>query len=409
MCGIAGYIGQSTKPKITYELITALFDFLEMRGTDASGLWGTETGKKGRVVYHKEPVRSSEFVKGDFWKKMRKFKSDLLLVHARAASKGAGHASTNSNNHPFVSSDCRIGMVHNGHIDEAEFLKQKYQIQSDTDSEYLLRMYEDGLEQDFDAIDGVPDDVANRMTGIKGIWSVVSTGAMAVAIGERLSDDERCLFLFRNEKRPCWVADLRGPLGQVFFFSSPDIWYRAIASNDTLKKMCWGTQKLIELPTSEVWFFKIDKDHPIITEDNFYRMNVDVTNVARNWEQGDWVKIQGPKVQLPLISRLDENEEVITNKKPKVIPASNLIKPHSKIFRCDPDQCSEPSEWEEPVSRNDHDALCDKIRDLAEQINTTATNIVMEGSMSAYDYQQLLESLEQHKCDLEGTLRILNS
>ena len=61
MCGLAGYIGSSKKPKISYELATALFDSLEIRGMDASGIWGTEPGN-GSIIYHKEPVNSSRFI-----------------------------------------------------------------------------------------------------------------------------------------------------------------------------------------------------------------------------------------------------------------------------------------------------------------------------------------------------------
>ena len=67
MCGIAGYIGKSKRPKFTYDLITGIFDKLEARGLDASGVYGTEFGEYGKVIYHKEPTRSSDFVKQDFW------------------------------------------------------------------------------------------------------------------------------------------------------------------------------------------------------------------------------------------------------------------------------------------------------------------------------------------------------
>lgn len=201
MCGIAGFIGLSKKPKATYEIMTSLFDFLEFRGTDASGIWATESGKNGRVFYHKEPIKSSQFVNKDFWKKLRKPKINLLLTHARATSRGNGHASTNSNNHPFVSSDKRIGMVHNGTIDEATFLSKKYQCFSETDSEVILRIFEKGMEDKME-LEEIPDRISHRLGGIKDIWSTITEGAMAVALGEREDDSQRNLFLFRNDQRP---------------------------------------------------------------------------------------------------------------------------------------------------------------------------------------------------------------
>ena len=63
---------------------------------DAAGVWGTEVGD-GRVIYHKEPIRSSEFIQKDFWNSLRTIKMDLMLVHARATSTGNGHAKSNNN------------------------------------------------------------------------------------------------------------------------------------------------------------------------------------------------------------------------------------------------------------------------------------------------------------------------
>ena len=63
MCGICGFIGESKKPVLTYQIITNLLEKSEIRGIDATGFWGTENGVDGSVIYHKEPIRSSDFVK----------------------------------------------------------------------------------------------------------------------------------------------------------------------------------------------------------------------------------------------------------------------------------------------------------------------------------------------------------
>jgi glucosamine 6-phosphate synthetase-like amidotransferase/phosphosugar isomerase protein len=404
MCGIAGYIGQSKKPKATYELITSLFDYLELRGTDASGVWGTEFGKKGRVVYHKEPVRSSEFIKNDFWNKLRKVKTDLLLIHARATSKGGGDAANNCNNHPFVSVDKRIGMVHNGTIEEAEFLKNKYETVSETDSEYLLRIYEHGTESNYTPIHGVPDEICKRLQGIKDIWSIISVGAMAVALGERINDNQRCLLLFRNEKRPLWLADLRKTLGQIFFFSSPDIWYRALAAKDELKKLCCGSQKLIELPPFQVWYLQIDKENPVVTDKNIFKFSISTSQSDKKWEKGDYCKMKQGKIKLSVVTLLDD-EEFTQKNKPKIMSVSNVANNQN-------DHCwDDPNEYDGEefcmFYRNDHEELCNKIKALAEKIDTVASNICMEGSIHTHEYQELLESLEQHRCDLEKILQIL--
>ena len=404
MCGIAGYIGQSKKPKITYELITQLFDHLETRGTDAAGVWGTEQGKKGRVVYHKEPIRSSEFIKKDFWKRLRKMKTNMMMCHARATSRGNGHARTNSNNHPFVSSDKSIGMVHNGTLDEANFLKNKYQILSNTDSEVLLRMYEHGMEETALEIKnggGVPIEVAQRMNGVKDIWSVISTGAMAVSFGERVDDHTRYLFLFRNSKRPLWIADLRETLGQVFFFSSPDIWYRAIASSDNLKKVCSGSEKLIEIPVQQVWFFQINEKNPSINSSSeFYRFDMNVSEKGEKWEADKLRVVKAPKHELSVISDLDEQEEIGTDAfVPKIINRPKY----------DIDEYDEPFPGAELSGQGgtEHETICKQIIDLTNSVEISVNNSVMEGSTSPTEYMELLEMLEQIRVDLEGTLRMV--
>lgn len=428
ICGIAGYIGQSKKPKLTYELITALFDYLEIRGTDAAGVWGTEAGTDGRVIYHKEPIKSSQFVKNSFWKKLRKVKTDLMLVHARATSKGGGHASTNSNNHPFVSTDKRIGMVHNGTIEEARFLKKRYQILSQTDSEVLLRMYEHGMEQPPSKIkngEGICSDIAERMNGIGDIWSVISKGAMAVSFGERVDDETRYLFLFRNHKRPLWIADLRDALGQIVFFSSPEIWYRAIASSDNLKKVCSGSEKLIEIPPEEVWFFKIDSEHPSVSRNSeWYRFPMNVAKQGSDWAAGELQVIKAPEEELSVISQLDETEEI----KNKVHQSQQCRPLHVQNRNRDPwgegqwdrgtanidigsdDYDDEPAPFGQDLfnaGSTEHETICKQIIDLTNSVETSATNSVMEGSMGPHEYLELVESLNQTRVDLEGTLALV--
>lgn len=409
MCGIAGYIGQSKRPKLTFELITNLFDYLELRGTDASGVWGTEPGENGRVIYHKEPIRSSDFIKKNFWLKLRKVRTDMLLVHARATSRGGGSASCNTNNHPFVSQDKRIGMVHNGTIEEADFLKNKYELVSETDSECLLRIFEHGMDCDQNIFDEVPIEVSSRLNGIKDIWSYISTGAMAVALGERFNDDKRSLFLFRNEKRPLWLADLRDVLGQIFFFSSPDIWYRAVASSSNLKKQCWGSQKLIELPSHQVWHFTIDNNNKMATEQNIHKFKLDTTPSDLEFTEDDFKLLKPCKFDLKILTNLKEDEEIRSIEATKIAPCDPVasIDHDEKLWeKPSYDFVDEPL-WGTGLDRNDHEELCKKISKLANDINATTQNMTMEGSINDHDYSELLDSLEQTKCDLEGTLQIL--
>ena len=405
MCGIAGFIGLSKKPKATSEIITSLFDFLEFRGTDASGIWAAEAGKEGRVFYHKEPIKSSEFIKKDYWKKIRKAKINLLLAHARATSKGNGHASTNSNNHPFVSLDRRIGMVHNGTIDEAKFLSGKYQCISETDSEILLRIFEKGMEDKLE-LESVPNRIAHRLGGIKDIWASITEGAMAVALGEREDDSQRNLFLFRNSQRPLWLADLRTSLGQVFFFSSPDIWYRAMESSTDAIKAVVKDQKLIEVPSNEVWVLHVDDENPqISSHGQFYRFEMDVKKTGTDWEEDEFISIQPPKTQVSVVTELEDDDEIIKPKTELIVHTPSILKKNASQWEKDYDESFDKVDW--CGNRSDHEQLCDAIIKLAQDIKTTTTNTCLEGTLSQQLYQDTLESLESTRVDLQATLRLV--
>ena len=228
MCGILGVIGESLDPHFSFEILTQLFIKTESRGEDASGMWGTQRGNEGNIIYHKEPLKSSEFIKLPIWQRVKKFNPNLLVCHARAASQGSGLPEINKNK-DF----------------EYSALKKKYSVTSDCDSEMFLRVFEHEREN------------GSACDGVKKIWSYMSRSHMAVAIGEWLPEGGRRLWLLRNQHRSIWLADLRGLLGQIFFFSTPDIWDEAAMSckigDQYLRKV-----KQIEIPEEEVWQFNIN-------------------------------------------------------------------------------------------------------------------------------------------------------
>lgn len=400
MCGIGGYIGQSKNPKVTYELITHIFNYLETRGTDAAGIYGIGSGKNDKIIYHKEAVKASDFIKLPMWERVQSFDPSVLLVHARATSPNGGHAKFNKNNHPFVSADKRIGLVHNGNINEIDFLKKKYEMASECDSEILLRMYEAPMEEvKIPSIPGTPPEVCVRMKGIQDMWSVINRGAMAVAIAERIDQDVRYMFLFRNDKRPLWLADMRDKLGQIFFFSSVDIWFRAI--KDCKSRQMFENQKLVELPEKQVWYFRIDGEDTSVTEDNFMKFNIELKNTYKEWKPEDFVKIQPKKVSIPVITELDNEDEKETPTTKQVYPKSN------KIYRKPQDDNEDDIIESYQGTIEDMEAVVSKIEHLLQQINTQVANAAMEGSLTLERYQEVVDSLEQNRIDLEGTFQIV--
>lgn len=459
MCGIAGYIGKSKKPKVSYDLITNIFAHLESRGTDAAGIWGLESKNKPKVIYHKAPIKSSEFIQIPIWQKVEKVNPDLLLIHARKTSPGIGHARFNENNHPFASEDRRIGVIHNGKIHEASFLEDKYATKTDCDSEILLRMYEHSLNEPPMQIENVPSYMLERLSAIQELWSVLKQGSCASMIGELHDDGSRTVMLFRNEKRPLWVADLRETLGQIFFFSSIDIWNQAVTDCDYLKEI--GPQKLAELPINEVWGLKIDEKNPIVIDENFHRIKMKIDrSFSYDWIAGTEKKpIQGKKMNLSVITDLDEKENApyqvpertLTGTKPNTpsdcdyaecdrwnqsryghhvhsffnekleieeedddSPPASKPENNFQVWRIDDDRDYVSGEWlERDDCRLNHgvesvNALCEDIRNLIDQIETNFSNSVIEGNIGPDDLEELINSLKQTEQDLEGTALFLN-
>lgn len=389
MCGICGSIGVSTNPAASYELLTQLFEKAETRGEDASGVWATEPGANGRILYHKEPVKAREFVKEDMWKKVKKLAPDLVLLHARAASFGVGSPKINKNNHPFVSADKTRALIHNGRVPDIEyqFLKKQYEVKSECDSEMILRVFEHGKDS---------------LDGIRNIWSYMHRSHMAVAIGERINA-ERKLWLFRNDQRPIWITDMRHNLGQVFFFSDPDIWDEAICTS----KHSWkylNKVKLIELSTEVLWCLTIENNEVVL---NKYQISL---KENMPWKSnGEKFQIKEPNFEVEVISSLDKDEEVeggTQNADMGVLGGSPPWK-HKYLEEIPGDELF----VEQTDSKKNADKLSEqhsKITQLLSDIEVVAENRILEGTMDTDEYNALLTSLEEVELELKGTLSILD-
>ena len=280
MCGILGYIGKSNNPSLTYDITTRLFHYTEIRGKDASGFWAVDN--KGEIYYHKEPIKPTEFIAKKVWKAANKYTPELFIGHCREATVGHGLPSTNQNNHPFVSNFGNTALVHNGRINEYDYLKKMFETKSMCDSEILLRIFESCITKSseetnqemvkslLEDLPNLDNNVLNYIVGVKDIWGFVNEGKMAVAIGQYLSNN-KYLWLFRNTHRPTWLIDMREQLGQIFFCSTPEIWEASINSCHHAKKIIGSKQKLIELPTEEVWILQLNENQ---TEIKYHKIGI---------------------------------------------------------------------------------------------------------------------------------------
>jgi glutamine---fructose-6-phosphate transaminase (isomerizing) len=143
MCGIVGYVG----PRSATPLLLEGLRRLEYRGYDSAGIAimngkGLETRKAPGKISELEALVASTPIIGT-----------LGIAHTRWATHGAPNF---INSHPQMSCDEKIGVVHNGIIENGSALRQALEelghtFRSDTDTEVLAHlieeMYDGNLEQ----------------------------------------------------------------------------------------------------------------------------------------------------------------------------------------------------------------------------------------------------------------------
>ena len=139
MCGIIGYVGRNNA--VPY-LIEGL-EKLEYRGYDSSGIALQKANeifllkRKGKIAELRKAVSPELF-------------SFCGIGHTRWATHGEPSA---KNAHPHLSRDCSFAVVHNGIIENADFLRESltaegYTFISDTDTEVICHMLEKNYKGD---------------------------------------------------------------------------------------------------------------------------------------------------------------------------------------------------------------------------------------------------------------------
>lgn len=454
MCGIAGLIGESKNPKVTFQLMTRILENLERRGEDSTGFWGTQKGQKGAIYYHKEPTKTTDFVYKKVWKKMRKFNPNLLLLHARAATPGIGLPEVNKNNHPFVSDDVTLSIIHNGKLPEYHFLKDKYETFTNCDSELVLRMLQcqSDLPPGLESNDGLSEWQKNRLCGIKQVWSLSYHAHMAVGVGEWFDDGTRQLWLWRNEHRPLWVADMRDTLGQILFFSEDDIFWDSVKSCPQILPYLHQRQKMYEMPTEEIWFFEVNEGFPTVGQNFFQKFNIIKKSVESREEDDieDGVPLEEASKGAPhkLICGLGEDDEPLEkddSKKPtgmigfhtngrnngtanssqygrnynqtwrdeELEKKSRKKEEHRNKKKDESDDLRETGmhtvhPYYGAVGQADVEEVCEEIKKVLDEICTDVVNQSLEGSLTEQEYQELWDSLESTKIDLKATQQVLD-
>jgi len=289
MCGLFGFIGSSKNNELTEYLSTALFVKTQSRGLDASGFYCVTSYPEKTISYYKKPVPATEFIQLDEYKSIWKKPANLGLFHCRAASVGVGIPAYNENNHPFVSKCNKKAVIHNGVISrkEYDYLKTYYEVETDCDSEIFLRI----LEQEESFINKAKSFLYNSRD---------SHYAVAYAEAE---DKSRKLHLFRNEHRPLVLINLLEELGQIFFCSTPSIFFESL---DLIKTRI-RNYKLYEIPHNNYIELTLDENSKL--DLNEYSFSVDWQNME-NFET-EYHPIKNDKSLWKNLVSVQKNEDIL--------------------------------------------------------------------------------------------------
>jgi glucosamine--fructose-6-phosphate aminotransferase (isomerizing) len=134
MCGIFGYVGQPTE---VGPMVLRALKQLEYRGYDS---WGVAALAEGRVAVQKRAGRIGEAA-------VCLPRSPIGFGHTRWATHGGV---TDANAHPHTDEAGRLAVIHNGIIENFralrdELLARGHTFRSDTDSEVVVHLVEEGV------------------------------------------------------------------------------------------------------------------------------------------------------------------------------------------------------------------------------------------------------------------------
>ncbi|HTJ02310.1 MAG TPA: glutamine--fructose-6-phosphate transaminase (isomerizing) [Methylovirgula sp.] len=173
MCGIVGILGRGPVAGAIVEALRRL----EYRGYDSAGVATLEDGKLTRrraagKLKNLEAVLAKEPLKGASG-----------IGHTRWATHGKP---TETNAHPHA--DAKLAVVHNGIIENFRELREElkakgHSFESDTDSEVIVHLISEAMEQGFSPADAV----AASLPRLKGAYAFAAlfTGEPDLLIGAR--------------------------------------------------------------------------------------------------------------------------------------------------------------------------------------------------------------------------------
>jgi len=164
MCGIFGYLGK--KQRIIKKAIKSL-KILRSRGYDSAGVGFISHNK---IITNKSIDLNLELLENA---KNKNYQSYSVISHTRWATNGKISI---ENTHPFVSTNGKFALVHNGIINNSELLKKKLLIhkkfKSETDSEVIVNLIEFNYEK-YKDIKTFKQILRMTFSQLEGFWGVL--------------------------------------------------------------------------------------------------------------------------------------------------------------------------------------------------------------------------------------------
>ena len=274
MCGVTGLIGVPKDERVqrwSYQLAKSLLAETVSRGPHATGVYTYYPKEDGspKLFCYKLAAPAPDYVKTKYWRQLGDKAMFLLLGHCRFYTNGTPE--DHKNNHPHLSDDNKMALIHNGIIGGFSGLKKNYPCKSDCDSEVILRI----IESEEDTLEGILK--LHRLMGtsdsfacLLGKWDPVEKVAH--------------LWCFRDTCRPLCYVDLREEWGQYHFASTPEIMEKALSKAGLPKAV--QKVKAIEIPTEEIWHTRSDTMEWEVTKvPSSVPVSTGYTNPSRNYER----------------------------------------------------------------------------------------------------------------------------
>lgn len=231
MCGIYGIVNGSKFRKAEPDIVSYMKDAVvanSLRGMDSTGMF--QMKRNGKVVWHKDAVSGTEFLKDSTALDLFRDTDDcrLTVVHNRAATRGA---ITARNCHPFQhindDGDYVIG-VHNGTLSPG-WEREKNGLDTEVDSDWAIaQITHEGVDKAFQKIVGPSAFV----------WYSPREGEV--------------LNLFRNAGRPMFVTFVKNE--DRMLFASEYQMVEWLATRNTLQI----ESSIIELAPVHLYQFSLD-------------------------------------------------------------------------------------------------------------------------------------------------------